>query len=195
MGKRHLKLTTKVWIVASIFLLVISVVAVAGCSSSNEAEARKYCVSGTNVITESKVETTPTNLPKDIRTLTDKIAKGAISLSDIKAELARLDGDLNLMKDAFAKANAEYMKVQGLSGIDDWVEYSKNLIKVNNSIVKVDESYLLALHEYMRLIEAGQPADINSIVTRVASQLAPIEEEMKAALEKVQSFAKAEGFF
>ena len=167
------------------FLIIPSLVfLISGCQL-NENQAAEYINKGVVITNNLPISASSPAMGKDLETLIEDVFKG-IPLEEIKRRVAAFDNDETIIKDAIAKANAEYQKVLKQGAKSDVVAHAKNLMSLNEVIIEINDKILALLHSYISSVEGGGSPNLRSIVTQSAGEYAILEtkyEKLRMAVE------------
>jgi hypothetical protein len=131
----------KTLVLAYITLLLVPAVVLVGCGGGNSGQARKYVEQANQLAIERGSKNTELlNAWKTVRQTTDPAAKAAA--------WAQAESVYNEVQALVQKEKAEYEKIKGLKGVENYVKYAELKIKGLNAF----EQMLTATNDFLQKI-------------------------------------------
>ncbi len=135
-----------------------------GCGG-DKGKAKEYMEKGDETI--EGLESTSATLESDIDELINGLIAGESGASEFKSGADEVISNIDGLVTESKKAKAEYEKISGLKGVDDYEEYADLRIEaIDNAGVMMTKLKEL-LSNLQDLVQEGQPVDQTALMTEI----------------------------
>jgi len=177
--------------VAFVALLVVSVVAVAGCGGGDTATAKKY-MQEADQATEDMLEAAD-QLDKETQVIIGAAMTGDASAID-PAELSAVEENMSIVIDDIADVKSMYQNILGMEDVEDYKEYANAMDKfldAQEAILEAgNELYGKMAPAINQLVETGDASGLQAALQEAGGELQVIEDLQDSADEAYKAAQK-----
>lgn len=172
----------KILVLTCIMLLLVPALVLVGCGGGDTEQAKEYLKQGDQLANERGVKNTELlNAWRTVRETADPAAKATAweQAESIYSEVEAL----------VQKEKAEYEKMKGLEGVEDYVKYAELKIQELNAF----DQMLKATNDFLRKVNNNGFAsqqELEAANQKYQAESAKLQEENKRASEKAEQLKK-----